>query len=54
MGEKVNEATMNRFPGLLLTGMVSDYDGFLYQRHRLMAGKIKINIRTVQTHGPSD
>jgi hypothetical protein len=50
---KVKE-TMNRFPEPLLTGMVADYDAFLYQRHKLMAAKIKTNIRTVQSHGASD
>ena len=45
---------MNRFPGPLLTGVVPDYDALLYQRYKLMAAKIKTNIRTVQTHGASD
>lgn len=45
---------MNRLSGPLLTGVVPDYDAFLWKAHKLMAAKIKTNIRTVQTHGASD
>jgi len=50
---KVKE-TKNRFPVPQLTGVVPSYDAFLYQRHKLIAAKIKTNIRTVETHGASD
>lgn len=29
LGQKENEAAMNRFPGPLLAGVVPDYDAFL-------------------------
>jgi hypothetical protein len=54
LGEKENEAAMNRFPEPLLTGVVPDYDAFLWQRHKLIAAKIEINIETVWIHGAFD
>jgi len=54
VGEKENEAAMNRFPTSLLTGVVTDYNAFFRQRRKLMTAMIKTNIRTVQTHGSSD